>query len=73
MEANGLWQERNSKGSPQYNYFVYYPYQSVLPDAPAKGTEATEENVASADNFFANAITEWGKKFDTSSGNIIDE
>ena len=61
------------KGSPQYNYFVYYPYQSVLPDAPAKGTEATEENVASADNFFANAITEWGKKFDTSSGNIIDQ
>ena len=61
------------KGSLQYNYFVYYPYQSVLPDAPAKGTEATEENVASADNFFANAITEWGKKFDTSSGNIIDQ
>ena len=61
------------KGSPQYNYFVYYPYQSVLPDAPAKGTEATEENVASADNFFANAITEWGKKFDTSSGNTIDQ
>ena len=61
------------KGSPQYNYFVYYPYQSVLPDAPAKGTEATEENVASADNFFANAITEWGKKFDTSSGQTIDQ
>ena len=61
------------KGSLQYNYFVYYPYQSVLPDAPAKGTEATEENVASADNFFANAITEWGKRFDTSSGNTIDQ
>ena len=62
------------KGSPQYNYFVYYPYQEgELPGAPAKGTEATEENVASADNFFANAITEWGKKFDTSSGNTIDQ
>ena len=62
------------KGSPQYNYFVYYPYQEgELPGAPAKGTEATEENVASADNFFANAITEWGKRFDTSSGNTIDQ
>ena len=48
------------KFSPQYNYFVYYPYQpDGLPGAPAKGTEATEENVASADNFFANAIAAW--------------
>ena len=48
------------KFSPQYNYFVYYPYQEGrLPGAPAKGTEATEENVASADNFFANAIEKW--------------
>ena len=48
------------KFSPQYNYFVYYPYQKGgLPGAPAKGTEATEENVASADNFFANAIATW--------------
>ena len=50
------------KFSPKYNYFVYYPYQEGgLPDAPAKGTEATEENVASADNFFANAIATWKK------------
>ena len=48
------------KFSPKYCYFVYYPYQSDgLPGAPAKGTEATEENVASADNFFANAIATW--------------
>ena len=48
------------KFSPQYNYFVYYPYQEGrLPGAPAKGTEATEENVASADNFFAKAIDTW--------------
>ena len=48
------------KFSPKYCYFVYYPYQSDgLPGAPAKGTEATEENVASADNFFANAIDTW--------------
>ena len=59
------------KGSPQYNYFVYYPYQSVLPGAPAKGTPNID--VTSAKNFFADAITEWGKKFDTSSGNIIDQ
>ena len=56
------WSLKGSKlkFSPQYNYFVYYPYQEGgLPDAPAKGTEATEENVASADNFFANAIEKW--------------
>ena len=48
------------KFSPQYNYFVYYPYQSKgLPGAPAEETEATEENVASADNFFAGAIATW--------------
>ena len=50
------------KFSPQYNYFVYYPYQPEpegLPGAPAKGTEATEENVASAKNFFAKAIGTW--------------
>ena len=48
------------KFSPKYCYFVYYPYQpDGLPGAPAKGTEATEENVASADNFFANAIDTW--------------
>ena len=56
------WSLKGSKlkFSPQYNYFVYYPYQlGGLPGAPAKGTEATEENVASADNFFANAIAIW--------------
>ena len=50
------------KFSPQYNYFVYYPYKPEpegLPGAPAKGTEATEENVASAKNFFAKAIGTW--------------
>ena len=60
------------KGSPQYNYFVYYPYQSGgLPGAPAK--DASNIDVTSAENFFTNAITEWGKKFDTSSGNTIDQ
>ena len=60
------------KGSPQYNYFVYYPYQEGgLPGAPAKNTSNID--VTSADNFFANAITEWGKRFDTSSGNTIDQ
>ena len=59
------------KGSPQYNYFVYYPYQSVLPGAPAKN--ASNIDVTSAEKFFSDAITEWGKKFDTSSGQTIDQ
>ena len=46
------------KGSPQYNYFVYYPYQEGgLPGAPAKGTPNI--NVTSAENFFAKAIDTW--------------
>ena len=46
------------KFSPQYNYFVYYPYQEGgLPGAPAK--DASNIDVASADNFFANAIATW--------------
>ena len=46
------------KGSPQYNYFVYYPYQSGgLPGAPAK--YASNIDVTSAENFFANAIDTW--------------
>lgn len=64
--------EKKFKGSPQYNYFVYYPYQSGgLPGAPAKGTPNV--NVTSADEFFDAAITEWGKRFDTSSGQTIDQ
>ena len=64
-------QGKEFKGSPQYNYFVYYPYQSVLPGAPAKN--ASNIDVTSAEKFFADAITEWGKKFDTSSGQTIDQ
>ena len=62
------------KGSPQYNYFVYYPYQSVgLPGAPAKGTGATEENVALAKNFFANAIDTWKSSKLAADQNTLDK
>lgn len=48
------------KGSPQYNYFVYYPYQEGgLPGAPAKN--ASNIDVTSAEKFFANAIDTWKK------------
>ena len=46
------------KFSPQYNYFVYYPYQSEgLPGAPAKDTPNID--VTSAEIFFAKAIDTW--------------
>ena len=46
------------KFSPQYNYFVYYPYQEGgLPGAPAK--DASNIDVTSAEKFFANAIATW--------------
>ena len=46
------------KFSPQYNYFVYYPYQKGgLPGAPAK--DASNIDVTSAEKFFAGAIATW--------------
>ena len=46
------------KFSPQYCYFVYYPYQSEgLPGAPAKDTPNID--VTSAENFFDDAIDTW--------------
>lgn len=46
------------KFSPQYNYFVYYPYQlEGLPGAPAK--DASNIDVTSAKNFFTDAIATW--------------
>ena len=46
------------KFSPQYNYFVYYPYQlEGLPGAPAKDTSNID--VTSAKNFFTDAIAAW--------------
>lgn len=46
------------KFSPQYNYFVYYPYQEGgLPGAP--GNDASNIDVTSAEKFFANAIEKW--------------
>lgn len=46
------------KFSPQYNYFVYYPYQKEsLPGAPAKDTPNID--VTLAKNFFAKAIDTW--------------
>ena len=46
------------KFSPQYNYFVYYPYQEGgLLDAPVKDTPNI--NVTSAESFFDDAIDTW--------------
>ena len=60
------------KGSPQYNYFVYYPYQEGgLPGAPAKN--ASNINVTSVASFFDKAIKAWCNKFDTSRGQTIDQ
>ena len=64
-------------GSLSYDYFLYYPYQADgLAGAPREGDPVSVNSVTnqiSASDFFSGAITEWGKKFDTSSGNIIDQ
>ena len=49
------------KFSPQYNYFVYYPYQDNLTGLPVVNTPGCD--VSSSTKFFAKAIANW--KIDT--------
>ena len=64
-------------GSLSYDYFLYYPYQTGgLAGAPKVGEAVSVKlgtNQISASDFFSGAISEWGKRFDTSSGNTIDQ
>ena len=64
-------------GSLSYDYFLYYPYQADgLAGAPKEGDAVSVNsgtNQISASDFFSGAISEWGKRFDTSSGNTIDQ
>ena len=64
-------------GSLSYDYFLYYPYQADgLAGTPKVGEAVSVNsgtNQISASDFFSGAITEWGKKFDTSSGKTIDQ
>ena len=64
-------------GSLSYDYFVYYPYQKGdLAGAPKEGDAVSVKpgtNQISASDFFSGAISEWGKRFDTSSGKTIDQ
>ena len=45
------------KFSPQYNYFVYYPYQANLTGLPVVNTPGCD--VSSSTKFFAKAIANW--------------
>ena len=45
------------KFSPQYNYFVYYPYQANLTGSPADNTPGCD--VSSSTKFFTKAIANW--------------
>lgn len=45
------------KFSPNYSYFVYYPYQASLTGLPAQG--ASVSDVTSAKAFFSSAISTW--------------
>ena len=59
------------KGSPRYNYFVYYPYQKGgLPGAPDKDTPNI--NVTSAENFFDDAIDTWKSSKITADQSTLD-
>ena len=47
------------KFSPQYNYFVYYPYQANLAGLPVVNTTVSEVSISSSTQFFADAIATW--------------
>ena len=59
-------------GSLSYDYFLYYPYQTGgLAGAPNEGDAVSVNsgtNQISASDFFAGAITEWGKSLKTDQG-----
>ena len=60
------------KFSPQYNYFVYYPYQSGgLPGAPDKDTPNID--VTLAENFFDDAIDTWKSSKITADQSTLDK
>lgn len=58
--------------SLSYDYFLYYPYQAGgLAGAPKEGDAVSVNsgtNQISASDFFAGAITEWGKSLKTDQG-----
>lgn len=49
------------KFSPQYSYFVYYPYQdqASLTGLPAVNTTVSDVSISSSTQFFADAIATW--------------
>ena len=50
------------KFSPQYNYFVYYPYQASLSGLPVvNNTPISDVSISSSIQFFAKAIDTWKK------------
>ena len=63
-------------GSLSYDYFLYYPYQAGgLAGAPNEGEAVSVNSVTnqiSASDFFADAITEWGKSLKTDQGGDVN-
>lgn len=47
------------KFSPQYNYFVYYPYQDQASLSGLPAVNTTVSDVSSSTQFFADAIATW--------------
>ena len=47
------------KFSPQYNYFVYYPYQASLAGLSEVNTTISDVSISSSTQFFADAIATW--------------
>lgn len=61
------------KFSPQYSYFVYYPYQdqASLAGLPAVNTTVSDVSISSSTQFFADAIATWKEhKIDTDQSTL---
>lgn len=56
--------------SPKYKYFVYYPYNSSLTDAPAAGSSNTSTTAAA---FFSSIISNWTISTTQTSSTLISE
>lgn len=56
--------------SPQYKYFVYYPYRSTLTGAPAAGSTNTSTTAAT---FFSSVITNWTISTTQTSSTLTSE
>ena len=61
------------KFSPNYSYFVYYPYQASLAGLPVVNTTVSDVSISSSTQFFADAIATWKKSKIATDQSTLDK